>query len=381
MEITLKDITMKTRRILFGLSAVALTLYTIWAIVNSTEMMENWFYSIPWRRPYSADLYWQPYNWLFLGSILFALVASLIKVKDQQPVINWHKYSTYTLTLVSLVTTIWAIVYAIQIDHLQYIYAPQWLRITGVLLGSIYLWFLAFTPNGYQLSQPLRLLIYLGVGCIGLLFLFQLASGISYIVSGRILMLQTWLVGRWLRYFLPTILLCGYSMDLLGWLPSSRFHQLRQTTNTNCPQGSVLSRLYPTMRIVAIVCMILTFVTYYCTVVWADNFLYQDYHKSVVDAAIIMSGITWLLLIFMAFFQLPNPRGYKIFNWTVIVLALLSCACSVIAIMNDCNLLFSYSVIIFQLSFFGFILITFSRVIFYSFHKDKLAGRTSPQKE
>lgn len=370
---------MKTRRILFGLSAVALTLYTIWAIVNSTEIMEDWFYSFPWKRPYSADLYWQPYNCLFLGSILFALVASLIKVKDQQPVIKWHKYGSYALMLVSLVTTVWAIVYAIQIDHLQYLYVPQWLRIVGILLGSIFLWFLAIYPVTERPSQPLRLLIYLGVGCISLLFLFQLASAVSYIVSGRILMLETWLVGRWLRYLLPTILLCGYSMDLLGLLPSSRFHQLRQTTNTNCPQGSVLSRLYPTMRIVAIVCMILTFVTYYCSIVWGDNMIYQSYHKSVVDAAIIMSGITWLLLTFMAFFQLPNPRGYRIFNWIMIALTLLSCACSVIAIIDNYDFLSPCSTIIFLLSFYGFILVTFVRVIFYSFHKDKLAGRTSPQ--
>ena len=30
--------------------------------------------------------------------------------------------------------------------------------------------------------------------------------------------------------------------------------------------------------------------------------------------------LSWILLNFIAFFQLPNPRGYKIFNWLCLAL-------------------------------------------------------------
>ena len=83
-----------------------------------------------------------------------------------------------------------------------------------------------------------------------------------------------------------------------------------------------MERIYPTMRILAFVLMGLTFVAFYCMMMWMNCFIFHDYAIVAGRAMAIFVFITWLLLTFMAFFQLPNPRGYKIFNWVFLVLNL-----------------------------------------------------------
>lgn len=205
---------MKTRKILFGLSAIALTLYTIEALINLPSWSDSWFYAFPWNIHASVKLFWAPYNWLLLGGTLLALVASLIKVEHPQPATKWHKYSTCAVALVSLAITIYGIVYAFQANWFNILHAPSWLCITGGIMGCIYLWALTISPNRVQLPHSIRLLMYFGIGCIGLVFLLQVASGIAYMLTGHLLLLHTWTMISWLRYVLPTILLCWYSIEL-----------------------------------------------------------------------------------------------------------------------------------------------------------------------
>ena len=77
---------MKTRKILFSLSALGMTLYALWTIIwhmpfHQTLWMEEIWITYPMN-----VLYWASYQELLFGSILFALLAFYIKVETPQPI-------------------------------------------------------------------------------------------------------------------------------------------------------------------------------------------------------------------------------------------------------------------------------------------------------
>ena len=314
---------MKTRKVLFCLSAISLTLYSVWEIIRQTPLLDSWYSEHIWGNPLRVEIYWLPYTWLYLGGILLALVASLCTVRESaQPITKLHKYSTIVLSILSLFVTIWGIVHAVQIYGFGFLYVPTWVRIVVAIAGCAWLWLIVFRPANQQLPKSLRSLIWLGIGLISLIWVLQLASGISYLTTGHILMFRTHAFGNWLRYLVPTILLCSYSLFLLDKWPSAKLVQLHQTRNNHCTPGSDMERIYPTMRILAFVFMGLTFVAFYCMMMWMNCFIFHDYAVVAGRTLAVLVFISWLLLTFIAFFQLPNPRGYKVFNWIFLVLNL-----------------------------------------------------------
>ena len=97
---------MKTRKVLFSLSAVALSLYAIWEIVRQTPLVTSWYIEHIWENPLRVEIYWSPYTWLYLVGVLFALIASLRSVGEAvQPVTKLYKYSTIALSILSLFVT------------------------------------------------------------------------------------------------------------------------------------------------------------------------------------------------------------------------------------------------------------------------------------
>lgn len=204
---------MKTRKVLFCLSAISLTLYCVWEIIRQTPLLDSWYNEHIWGNPLRVEIYWLPYTWLYLGGILLALVASLCCVRGTaQPITRSHKYSTIVLSILSLVVTLWGIVHAVQIYGFGFLYVPTWVSIVVAVAGCAWLWLIVFRPANQQLPKSLRSLIWLGIGLISLIWVLQLASGISYLTTGHILMFRTHAFGNWLRYLVPTILLCSYSL-------------------------------------------------------------------------------------------------------------------------------------------------------------------------
>ena len=133
--------------------------------------------------------------------------------------------------------------------------------------------------------------------------------------TGHILMFRTHGLGNWLRYLVPTILLCLYSIELLNKWPSPVLIKLHQQRNSHCLNGSMIEKSYPAMRVVSYVFMGLSLVAFYCLMVWASCFAFHDYVQSAGETLGVCIVILWIILTFIAFFQLPNPRGYKIYNW------------------------------------------------------------------
>ncbi len=84
--------------------------------------------------------------------------------------------------------------------------------------------------------------------------------------------------------------------------------------------GSMIERLYPAMRVVSFVFMGLSLVAFYYFMIWMNGFAFHDYVQIAGETLAACIGIIWILLTFIVFFQLPNPRGYKIYNWISLVL-------------------------------------------------------------
>ncbi len=305
---------MKPRKILFSLSALALTVHVLWEIFRQTAWFWPWYNDTIWGNPLRVELFWLPYTWLFLGAIILTAAAFLIKDSHQQPVPEWHKFSTYALSAVALFITGYAIFNSVKVCGADYLYAPTWMRIAMDIIGCAWLWTLTARPNVPELPRSLRSIIGTGIGLIALLWLLQLSSGISYLTTGHILMFRSHAFGSWLRYIVPSILLCSYSVYLLNKWPSVQLNRLHQMRNSHCVPGSFFERSYPAMRIASLISVVLLLVSIYLVRIWFDSFDVR-YTRFSVNALVATILLSWILLNFIAFFQLPNPRGYKIFNW------------------------------------------------------------------
>lgn len=313
---------MTTRKILLSLSAFALTIHIAWEILRQTVWFWPWYNETIWGNPLRVELFWLPYTWLFLGAIILAATAFFIREPNSQTIPEWHKFSTYTLSGLALFVTGYAIINSVKVYGADYLYAPAWLRILMDIIGSAWLWSLVAHPVFPELPRTLRSIIGAGIWLVAILWGLQLTSGISYLTSGHILMFRSHAFGSWLRYLVPTLLLCSYSIFLLNKWPSIQLYRLHQTRNTHCTPGSFFERSYPAMRIASLIGIGLILVSIYLVKIWIDSFDI-DYSLFAVISLMATTLITWILLNIIAFFQLPNPRGYRIFNWLCFVIFLI----------------------------------------------------------
>ena len=207
---------MKIRKTLFLFSAIALSIRLLWGIIRLTPWMHEWYLEHIWGHPVRVEIYWLPYTWLLLGGILFAAAAFLVRVDNPQPVPKWHKFSTYALAVLSLVTLIAALVQS-AVMHYGIIeaWAPDWLNMLLLVAGCAWVWMLALNPCANNVSKGLRIAIWCSIGLIMLLLLLQLIFGVSYIVVGHIQFFHSHAIGHLLRYLIPAFLLCIYSVEMI----------------------------------------------------------------------------------------------------------------------------------------------------------------------
>lgn len=364
---------MKTRKVLFSLSAIALSLYTIWEIVRQLPLFKSWYIDYILGTPIRVELFYLPYTWLFFGGILLALIAALVKVNEEESNTKAYRYNTFVLSILAFFVTGLAVEHAVQVCGVVFLYAPEEWNLVIDIAGGAWLWMIAISPSNLQLPKSLRSLIGLAIGLVGLLFVLQLASGISYLTTGNILMFHTHAIGNWLRYLVPTILLCSYSLLLLKKWPSLKCSQIRQTRNSHCAPGSLMEKIYPFMRVISLASVGLAFVAFYFIVIWMNISTFHDHSMFAWSCFAAFAGLSWALLTFMAFFQLPNPRGYKIFNWIFFCLNWCFPIGLFLSIRYESNeLIETIGVVIGVIGFFAFafyLLYTSVRAILYTFKR------------
>ena len=222
---------MKTRKILFSLSAIGLTLCLIRALFGhhvTYEFAQTYLEPIL-SNPIYKEIYWSSYMWVLSCSIILALAGFLIE--DNTPAIKsrWFDYYTLALTALTLITCIAALFYT-PFPYTNTIWAPFWLRILMLLAVVVWLFILAKNPHWGTLSRGLRYAVIGGICLIALPLLLQSVSAIAYFSNGHILHLHSNALFTWMRYFVPAVLLLWYCVRQYH----SRY--CLQDTSTTCGQ-------------------------------------------------------------------------------------------------------------------------------------------------
>ena len=187
------------------------------------------------------------------------------------------------------------------------------------------------TPRSYKVS------LVVALGMLALPIILEAISCFSYVVSGYIQLLNSYLFKPWVRWIAPVLVLVHFVFP--------QFKNINFTFNSHCTPGSFERRTFSHIRYITLVMVGLTalalVVVYLSGPVFRGNYIFHyyvlqdqewsispsfDLYQSFIQISPYIIGIplliSWLMLSYMAFRQLPNPKGYKIFN--------VACQCFVI---------------------------------------------------
>jgi len=219
------------------------------------------------------------------------------------------------------------------------------------------------SPRSYQVTLIVAML------ALAFPFVLEIASGISCLCSGLVLSLSSGSIQSWVNYIAPIMILTHFVFP--------QIKAINTTRNSHCTPGSDAERTFKRNRKItliaagsAIVFLCLGYVAFYVSKRFhhpggmelsiMEYIAFFDY-----CIAFFAFLISWIMLSIMAFRQLPNPRGYKIYNnacqvltWGSLLVAFL--------VPNDLDKTFA---LLFLISFSTFFITTTIRVISYSLPK------------
>ena len=205
-----------TSKVLTILSAVCMTIYTLRILIMKTIGMPTPIFEAINNAAIGREIFWSMPMWVLSIAIILAFVAFLFSNKqtaNTQPSKTFH-ILTYCLTALLLLTTISAFFSMPQINGVFYLWGTLTLRIPLLLLSIVWLCMLCRESNVGALSKGLRIAIIVGTILMAVPLLLQVISGIAYLTTGHLLFLHSTAIYTWLRYLIPAILLCWYSVEL-----------------------------------------------------------------------------------------------------------------------------------------------------------------------
>lgn len=279
-----------------------------------------------------------------------------------------------TCLLISLVgTLVFSPLYAFYIAGMKYLMPSIYWRALLLISGIVWLFMLRSQPVVEASPRSYQVTLIVAMLALAFPFVLEIASGISCLCSGLVLSLSSGSIQSWVNYIAPIMILTHFVFPQLKAINTTR--------NSHCTPGSDAERTFNRNRAITI-CMvglaILSFAlcrifvpaheNYYIRHYHMDNYNETMYHVLQILSIIslctlgISCVISWIMLSIMAFRQLPNPVGYKIFNIVshVLTWGSLLTACLVSSGVDETFC------ILFILSFVIFFVITAIRVISYS---------------
>ena len=154
-----------------------------------------------------------------MDCVLIAILIAGIALIQHRPLSHVSKlFRIYTIVMASLMLVV-VIGYSIcspgiYISGVLYFYPAFVLRVVFLLLGIIWLVMLSRQEATERTSSSFRIVICCGIIALCVPMLLEIISGISLLSSGKLLFLHSSCIRSWVRYFVPTIVLCWYSLDL-----------------------------------------------------------------------------------------------------------------------------------------------------------------------
>lgn len=266
-------------------------------------------------------------------------------------------------------TLLFSPLYTVYIAGMKHIYPSICWRTIMLISGIVWLFMLRKQPLDEASPRSYRTTLILAILLLAYPIVLEIASGISCMFSGYVLCFASSSIKSWIRWIAPTLVFIHFVF------PQTK--AINTTRNSHCTPDSFDESTFNRNRIVTLVAVGIAIAAlcagYICF--FAEKRLYfrEDIICNTIDdiacVCLCVAGVallaSWIMLSIMAFRQLPNPRGYKIYN-TVCQIITWGCFGVTFLAPNGIDGIF---ITIFLVSFCAFFITTTIRVISYSLPK------------
>ena len=193
------------------IAAIGMSIYTIYIVIHYA--IHILYYS-----PYHFDLVQDICQRIGMDTVLIAMLIAGLALLQYRPLSHTSKsFRIYTLVLASLLLLTALIcsipILGVYINGARYFYADVEWRIIFLIMGIVWLIMLSRQEASERPSIPFRFIICCGIIVLCIPMLLEIISGISLLCSGKILFLHSSCIFSWVRHFVPTIILCWYSIE------------------------------------------------------------------------------------------------------------------------------------------------------------------------
>lgn len=193
------------------IAAIGMSIYTIYIVIN--YVMHILYYC-----PYHFDLVQDICQRISMDTVLISMLIAGIALLQYRPLSRTSKsFRIYTLVLASLLFLAALVcsipILGVYINGARFFFPDFEWRIIFLIMGIVWLIMISRQEASERPSVPFRIVICCGMIALCIPMLLELISGISLLCSGKILFLHSSCIFSWIRHFVPTIILCWYSME------------------------------------------------------------------------------------------------------------------------------------------------------------------------
>ena len=305
----------------------------------------------------------------------------LLKYRPSDAASKSFQVFTKCLFVALVGTLLFSPLYTIQIAGAAYIFPSIYWRALMLVSGIVWLFMLRRQPLEEASPRSYRVTLVLAICLLTIPMILEALSGISCMLYGYVLCFDSSTIKAWIRWIAPTLVFVHFVFP--------QIKAINATRNSHCTPDSfdesTFHRNRATTLIMIGVAITALLVIYLCKPMLrgACFFHYNVLHDlewnyvralTLFDEVIpCISGcvfgvsgiISWIMLSIMAFRQLPNSRGYKIYN---IICQIATWGSILPAIFAPSNFDEIFEVL-FLISFSAFFVTTTIRVISYSLPK------------
>lgn len=306
-----------------------------------------------------------------------SMVVACCGLWKYRPAENASKaFRVFTICLfVALIgTLLFSPLYTVYIAGMKHIYPSICWRTIMLISGIVWLFMLRHQPLEDASLRSYQVTLIVAMLALAFPIFLEIASGISCLCSGFVLSLSSDSIQSWVNYIAPIMILTHFVFPQLKTINTTR--------NSHCTPNSDAERTFKRNRMITLVLVGVTIISgivgmaiFHGVICHEVAFLKYEYlkqytilHNIGVTSLSVMAFTllsSYIMLSIMAFRQLPNLRGYKIYNTVCQIITWGSFGVTFLA-PNGIDEIF---ITIFLVSFCAFFITTTIRVISYSLPK------------
>lgn len=354
------------------IAAIGMIVYTIYIIMLFAI---HKFYP----SPYHYDLWKDIQERLIVDILQVSFIIAGLGLWNYRPSDTASKsFRIFTVCLfVALVGTLLSSpLYCHRFFGMMYLFPSIYWRVIMLISGIIWLFMLMRQPLEEASPRSYQATLIIAMILLALPIVLEMISGFSLALGGEIFCFNSYAIKSWVRWIAPTIVLVHFVFP--------QIKSINTTRNNHCTPGSFCESTFNRNRAITIAIVGLAILSFALCLIFVpahEDYYIRHYHMgnyndsmyhllqilSIISLCTfsVSSIISWIMLSIMAFRQLPNPLGYKIYNIACQVLTWGSLLITFFVPYGIDEI----SISIFLISFYVFFVTTSIRVISYSLIK------------